>query len=124
MAEQPKRILIADDEKPIARALELKLNHSGFAATSVYDGQQALDLLSKDKFDLLLLDLMMPQADGFTVLEELKKRGSSMPVIVVSNLNQPEDIKKAMDLGAKDFFIKSDTPLSGVVEHVKHTLGL
>ncbi|MFH0830634.1 MAG: response regulator [Parcubacteria group bacterium] len=124
MPDPQKKILIVEDEKPIARALELKLGHSGFMAESVFDGEQALAKLQKEQFDLMLLDLMMPKLDGFTVLEELKKRGITVPVIVVSNLNQPEDIRKAMDLGAKDFFIKSDTPLSGVVDHVKRTLGL
>ncbi|MDP2587365.1 MAG: response regulator [bacterium] len=124
MADQPKRVLIVEDERPIAKALELKLNHSGFEAKAVFDGEQALQMLESETFDVVLLDLMMPKTDGFAVLEELKKRGISVPVVVVSNLNQPEDIEKAKTLGAADFFIKSDTPLSGVVEHVKRVVGL
>lgn len=124
MADAPKKILIAEDEKPIAKALALKLQHSGFEADTAMDGQEALDKIKAGSFDLVLLDLMMPKLDGFAVLEELKKSNNPVPVIVVSNLNQQEDIAKAKALGARDFFIKSDTPLSGVIEHVRQVLGL
>lgn len=116
------KILIAEDEKPMARALELKLNHSGFEAKAVYDGEEAIEALSKEKFDLLLLDLIMPKKDGFAVLEELKKRGNKIPVVISSNLGQDEDIKRAESLGAKDYFIKSNTPLTDIVENIKKIL--
>src|SRR3990167_4788874 len=102
-----KRILIVEDEKPIARALELKLDHSGYDAVAVNGGQAALDLLEKEKFQLILLDLIMPGVDGFAVMQALKERGSTTPVIVLTNLNQPEDIQKSKNLGAIDFLIKS-----------------
>lgn len=118
-----KKILIAEDEKPMARALELKLNNNGFEASAVYDGNQAINALEKDKYDLLLLDLMMPEKDGFAVLEEMKTKNITVPVIVSTNLSQEGDIKRAKDLGAKDYFVKSDTPINEVVEHVKKVLG-
>ena len=68
-----KRILIAEDEKSMARALELKLNSAGYDTKVAYDGNQALDVLKTEKYDLVLLDLMMPAVDGFGVLEEMKK---------------------------------------------------
>lgn len=117
-----KRILIAEDEKPMAHALELKLNSVGFVAKAVHDGDEALAELSREKYDLLLLDLMMPVKDGFAVLEELHKRGIKIPVIVSSNLSQEEDLKKARALGAKDYFVKSDTPINEVIEHIKKLL--
>lgn len=122
MAENKKRILIAEDEKPMAHALELKLNNSGFEAKAVYDGEEALAELAKNKYDLLLLDLMMPKKDGFDVLADLKDKKNSIPVIVSTNLSQESDIAKAKKLGAKDFFVKSDTPINKVVEHVKKLL--
>ena len=67
------KILIADDEKALARAVELKLNHSGFNAKSVSNGREVLDILKKEKFDLILLDLIMPEIDGFEVIAELQK---------------------------------------------------
>lgn len=119
-----KKILIVEDERPIARALQLKLKNSGFEPESVFNGEGALALMQEKAFDLVLLDLMMPKVGGFAVLEELRKRGDTTPVIIISNLNQPEDIKKAKEIGAVDFFIKSDTPLANIVDNVKKNLDL
>lgn len=122
--EKIYRILIAEDEKPMSRALELKLQKSGFETRAAYDGDEALKFLESEKFDLLLLDLMMPKKDGFGVLTEMKKRGDKTPVIVSTNLSQSEDMTRVAQLGAKDYFIKSDTPINQVVEHIKEVLGL
>lgn len=118
-----KKILIAEDEKPMANALSLKLRSAGFETTLVYDGESAISALRESPFDLILLDLVMPKKDGFFVLAELKKLNIAVPVIVSSNLSQEEDIKRARELGARDYFIKSDTSLSQVVEKVKQALG-
>ncbi len=107
-----------EDEKPMARALELKLNHSGFLATSVNDGQSGLDLLAKEKFDLILMDLMMPKLDGFAVLKALQAANNKIPILVLSNLSQEEDDAKVKALGAKDFFIKSNTSLTKLVDYI------
>ena len=118
-----KKILIAEDEKPMAHALEMKLNSSGYDAKAVFDGEQALEELGKTKYDLLLLDLMMPKADGFDVLTAMKEKKIKVPTIVSTNLSQESDIAKAKSLGAVDYFVKSDTPISEVVVHVKKILG-
>ena len=118
-----KRILIAEDEKPMAKALGLKLRSAGFEATLVYDGEAAISSVRESPFDLIILDLVMPKKDGFFVLAELKKLKIAVPVIVSSNLSQEEDIKRARELGARDYFIKSDTTLATVVEKVKQALG-
>lgn len=118
-----KRILIAEDEKPMANALSLKLRSAGFETTLVYDGESALSVAKESPYDLILLDLVMPKKDGFFVLTELKKLKITTPVIVSSNLSQEEDIRRAKELGARDYFIKSDTPLAQVVEKVKQALG-
>jgi len=119
MKSASKNVLIVEDEKPMAHALELKLNNSGFVAKAVYDGQEALDILEKEKFDLIISDLMMPVMDGFELLKQLKEKSIKIPVIIASNLGQQEDIDRAKGLGAKDYFIKSDTPIAEVVEKVK-----
>ncbi len=118
----PKKILIAEDEKPMANALGLKLRSAGFETTLVYDGESAIAVGKDSSFDLILLDLVMPKKDGFFVLAELKKLKIATPVIVSSNLSQDEDIKRAKDLGARDYFIKSDTTLADIVEKVKRIL--
>ncbi|MFA6594382.1 MAG: response regulator [Candidatus Buchananbacteria bacterium] len=115
-----KKILIAEDEKSMANALELKLTKSGFETKAVYDGEQALAAATEGGYDLMLLDLMMPKLDGFGVLEGVKKKGLKIKVIVTSNLSQEEDIKKAKDLGAIDYIVKSDTPIQAIVEKIKN----
>lgn len=123
MADDPKKILIGEDEKPLAQVLTLKLKKAGFDARAVTNGQEVLDALAQERFDLVLLDLVMPKVDGFGVLEELKKRGDTTKVIVLSNLSQEEDAKKAKELGAQDFFIKSNTPIADIVEKVASLFG-
>ncbi len=118
MADASKKIFIVEDEKPLAQVLTLKLERSGFDVRVAVNGQEALDVLAKEKFDLVLLDLVMPKVDGFGVLKELKKRGDATKVIVLSNLSQEEDAKKAKELGAQAFFIKSNTPIADIVEKV------
>ena len=116
------KILITEDEKSYSRALVLKLEKNGFTALSAADGEEALTLLSKEKFDLLILDLIMPKLNGFEVLEELKKRNINIPVIVLSNLNQEEDEKKVKALGAKMSIEKSNTSLSDIIKIVQNML--
>ena len=117
-----KKILIVDDEKPMARALELKLQHSGFETKIVNEGTEALNLMEKDKFNLVLLDLMMPNLDGFKVLEALQKKKNTVPIVVTSNLSQLEDEKRELALGAEHYFVKSNTPLSTIIDYVKKIL--
>lgn len=117
-----KKILVVDDEQAVAKALELKLTSVGFDVKTVYDSTEAFALLEKEKFHLILLDLMMPVLDGFAFLSELKVRKIHIPVIVTSNLGQEEDLKRAKALGAKDYFVKSNTPIAEVVDHVKNVL--
>jgi DNA-binding response OmpR family regulator len=122
MVVAKKKILIIEDEKPIARALELKFIHAGFSAQSVINGEEGIALLQKNTFDLVLLDLVMPKMDGFHVLEQIKELKLNTPVIILSNLSQAEDEKKAKQLGARDFFIKSNIPIANIVERVKNIL--
>ncbi|MSU75091.1 MAG: response regulator [Candidatus Magasanikbacteria bacterium] len=117
-----KKILIVEDERPVARALELKLHHSGFDVKVAYDGEEALKIATDEDFDLILLDLILPKMNGFEILETLKKKGKKANVIVTSNLGQEEDEKKARDLGAKGYFVKSNTSLSELVQHVQEAI--
>ncbi len=117
-----KKILIAEDERPIAKAIELKLKGAGYEAVVVNDGEAALRILEEQKFDLIMLDLVMPKKTGFDVLEDLKEKGDKTPVIVTSNLSQEEDLKKSKELGVVDYFVKSDTPLVEIIQKVSNYL--
>lgn len=114
-----KRILIIEDEKPLAHALQLKLEHEGFSVVALGSGQEAHDLLSKEKFDAVLTDLIIPGVDGFSILTLIKDKKMKIPVIVMTNLNQEEDKKKVFDLGASDYFVKSNISISDIVAKVK-----
>lgn len=117
-----KKVLIVDDEKPLARVMSLKLNSAGYQTSTVFSGEEALSVLSKDHFDLIILDLMMTRKDGFFVLSEVKKLGIKTPVVIASNLAQKEDIEKAKKLGVIDYFVKSDITLVEMVNRVKQYL--
>lgn len=119
MAQKAKKILIAEDEKPMARALELKLKNEGFDMTVAYNGKEAIEKIDKEKFDLVICDLIMPQVDGFGVLKHIKDKKINTKIVVASNLSQEDDRKKAKELGAIDFLVKSDTPIAKIVEKVK-----
>lgn len=112
------RILIAEDEKAISNVLSIKLKNSGFEVDVANNGEEAIDLLSKNIYDVVLLDLIMPKVNGFEVLKSIKDSGKSVNVLVSSNLSQKEDIEKAKALGAKDYYVKSDITLSEIVDKV------
>ncbi|HOZ36411.1 MAG TPA: response regulator [bacterium] len=118
----PIKILIVDDERPIANALCIKLKKEGFEAEVVSNGAEALEKIAHDKYSLIFLDLMMPKISGFEVLEILKSKKNKIPIIVSSNLSQPEDMTKARALGAADYFVKSDTTLGEAIIKVKNFL--
>jgi DNA-binding response OmpR family regulator len=119
-----KKILVIEDEKPLARAMELKLTHSGYEIKTAFDGLEGLEMVKADKFDLLILDLIMPKLDGFGFLEELKKLGMKIPTIIISNLSQESDVSRAKEYGVTDYFIKSDSPLSTLAERVNKMIGV
>ena len=119
MDKQPKKILIIEDEKPLARALELKLAHEGFEVMNLQNGEGFIPLLEKENFFLIVCDLIMPKLDGFQVLETIKDKELKIPIIILTNLSQAEDEKRVRELGATQFFVKSDTPLSKIVSYIK-----
>lgn len=109
-----KKIVIAEDEKSLRKALALKLTHDGYEVVEAADGNAALKVLESGA-DLLLLDIMMPGLDGFGVLEAIKKNGAKYPVIVTTNLSQEEDKNKALEMGATEYVVKSDQTLDAII---------
>jgi two-component system, OmpR family, alkaline phosphatase synthesis response regulator PhoP len=102
------RILIADDEKFVTLLYRDMLLRAGFEVLVANDGVEALEMIRKEKPDLVLLDLVMPRLDGFRVLQAMKADGAlqSIPVAVLSNLSQDNDEEKARALGAADYIVK------------------
>ena len=118
------RILVAEDDKFLSNAYRVKLDKSGFEVIMAKDGNEAIDHLENSDPDILLLDLIMPNKDGFEVLEHMNDTGliDEVPVVITSNLGQKEDIDKAKSLGAKDYIIKSDSSINDLVDKIKSYL--
>jgi len=117
-SSKQKRVLIIEDEHPLAHALELKLKSKGFNTAIADNGKQGLEEALKGKFDLILLDLILPSLDGFAFLEQLRRKNKKAPVIVLSNLGQEEDKERAEKFGVLEYHVKANTPLSVIVASV------
>ncbi len=119
---EKKKILILEDEKSLARALQLKLSRADFKVSVAYNGEEGLSATESEEFDFIICDLIMPKMDGFTFLREIREKGISTPVLVLTNLSQKEDQEKVSRFTSVTFFIKSDTPINKIVEHVTSEL--
>lgn len=120
MADKKIKIVLAEDDKFISLAYKDGLTRAGFEVVHAADGAQAAEKIRQEKPDIVLLDIIMPEKNGFEVLEEVKKNPETkdIPVIVLSNLGQESDIKKGKELGAYDYFVKSNLSMAEVVEKV------
>lgn len=98
------KILIVDDEKPICDLIDLNLSSAGYQCTSVLDGLSALDMIEKENFDLILLDIMLPGASGYDIMEYI--RPLEIPVIFVTARHEVKDRVKGLKLGADDYLVK------------------
>ena len=100
------KVLIAEDERPIARLLEMNLTRAGYVCTLAPDGLTAADLIEKNDYDLALLDIMLPDGSGLKLLEELKRRGLRAGVIIISARDSLDDKIGGLELGADDYLPK------------------
>lgn len=125
MEQQNKKILIVEDDEFLRSLTAKRLESEGYAVKVAIDGQMALDMLAEDKPDLILLDLLLPNMNGFELLEKMRAEdwGRELPVIVFSNLGQKEDIERAKQLGANDFLIKANFTLEDVISKLHNFLG-
>ena len=98
------RILIVEDEKPISNLLRLSLTKEGYACTCAFDGAEAADLLERGRYDLVLLDVMLPEIDGFELMEYI--RPMEMPVIFITAKNAVNDRVRGLRAGAEDYIVK------------------
>lgn len=114
-----KKVLIVEDDKSISDALRTKLDKQGFETKTAYNGEEALRILENFKYDLVLLDLIMPKLDGMATLQRIKDKGIKTKVIVLSNLGQEQDKEAAKRLGAIEYFVKAEISLSEIVDVIK-----
>jgi CheY-like chemotaxis protein len=118
------RILLAEDDRILRKAGEVSLKKKGYDVISAVDGEDALTKALDHKPDLVLLDVMMPKMNGFDVLFALKRDPSvkDIPVIMLTNLEQPADIKRAVDSGAHSYLVKSNMNLDDLAAKIKNAL--
>ncbi len=114
-----KKVLIVEDDSFLQGLMANKLSKNDFDTQTASNGEEATTLLATEKFDCVLLDLMLPDISGFDVLKAMKAAHQKIPVIVFSNLSDDKDIKKAMDMGAEEYLIKSNFTLEELVEKIK-----
>ena len=119
-----EKVLIAEDNLAMSAILSNKLKAEGFEVTTAENGQEALDHLKTEQFNLLLMDLTMPDFDGFQLLERIQKEQMHIPIIVMSSLSQPEDKVRAMSLGANKFIVKTEVTPNVIVKEIEETLAI
>ncbi len=102
------KILIVEDERPISNLMMLSLKRAGYACNCVYDGAAAADALEAQTFDLILLDVMLPEIDGFTLMEYIRPLGT--PVIFITAKNSLDDRVRGLRMGAEDYIVKPFRP--------------
>ena len=98
------KILIVDDEKPICDLIDLNLSAAGYNCDTVQDGLKAIDKIEQNKYDLILLDVMLPGADGYDIMEYIQPMG--IPVIFITAKHEVKDRVKGLKLGADDYLVK------------------
>jgi CheY-like chemotaxis protein len=120
-----KKILFVEDEAALQQALGEALRQSGYKVIKATDGAVGVRLAKSENPDLILLDLIMPNKDGYEVLEELKQdiKTSQIPVIVLTNLEGMKDVERAIAAGANNYLVKTHYELSEVIEKVRKILG-
>jgi DNA-binding response OmpR family regulator len=120
------RVLLAEDDSFLSSMYVTKLQLSGFDVAHAENGERALDILKEGpKPDIMLLDIVMPKKSGFEVLEEMKKNSdwANIPVILLTNLSQKDDVDRGLSLGANDYLIKAHFTPSEVVSKIQKLLG-
>ena len=100
------RLLLAEDELALSKALKVILERNNYSVDAVYDGQAALEYLETDNYDGVILDIMMPKVDGITVLKEIRRRGSLLPVLLLTAKSEVDDKVLGLDAGANDYLTK------------------
>lgn len=124
MTEKKYNILLIEDEEMLANMYETKFKNEGFDIRKALDGETGLKMAAEAKPDIILLDIIMPKLDGFSVLKKIKENDKlkNVPVILLTNLGQDEDIKKGQTLGATGYLVKANLTPIEVVNKVKEYL--
>lgn len=118
--------MIVDDDLLISKLLTTQLTNAGAKIMTAYNGKKALEKLTLEKADLILMDLNMPVMDGFTAIDELKKRNDlkDIPVIVLTNMENPNDVQKVLEHGITEYLLKTEVGQKKLLEQIAIKLGI
>lgn len=119
-----RHILLVEDDVFLSGIYQKKFEMEGYKVTAAGNGERGLEEAKKKKPDIILLDILLPKLDGFSVLEALKKDSSTknIPVILLTNLGQKDDVERGLEGGAVDYLIKTHFKPSEIVDKVRHIL--
>lgn len=127
MASEKAKLILVEDDSFLREIIYKRLVQEGFFVTPVEDGEKAIEEMGKGNFDLMLLDIILPGINGFEILERIRnsddEKEKNMPIIMLSNLGQDEDIDKAMDLGANNYLVKAHFTTDEIIDKIKKELG-
>lgn len=124
MADLKEKILIIEDDKMLSDMYSLKFTEEHYGVVQAFTGMEGLEKAKTEKPDIILLDIILPQMDGFQVIEEIKKDQSikNIPVLFLTNLRQEDDVKKGTILGAVGYLVKASFTPAQVLDKVKEIL--
>ncbi len=124
MEKKDIKILIIEDDTMLNKIYQTKLGILGYQMVAAYDGEEGLKKIETENPAIVLLDLMLPKKNGFEILEAVKQNPklNRIPIILLSNLGQEDDIQRGLGLGAVDFLVKSDVKLETVINKIESIL--
>ena len=115
-------IIIAEDDAALLNLCMKKFVAAGYSVRTAEDGERAIALIQEQAPDLLILDIHIPKADGFQVLQQCPRSSRNFPIIIVTNFSEPEFKLRGMELGADDYFVKKDMTIRSLVQMVERHL--
>ncbi len=120
------KVLLVEDDPFLSSLLKNRLKKEQLEVILAKDGEEALNLLKTSQPDLILLDIILPKKSGFEVMVEIRNdpqmQSRELPIIIISNLGQPEDISKGQELGAIEYFVKAKTSIDELIQNIKNFL--
>ena len=121
---QGPHVVLVEDDTFLANIYKTKFEMEGFRVSVAADGEEGVAMIHKENPDIILLDILLPKKDGFVVLEEIKASDATknIPVVMLTNLGQKDDVEKGLKLGAVDYLIKAHFKPSETVEKVRKVL--
>lgn len=119
-----KKILIVEDEFSLLNVLKMKFEQGNYKVYIASNGKEGIEMAKKEIPDLILLDIIMPEMDGFEVLKELKdnKETKGIPVVILTNSGREEEVEKGYEMGALDYLVKANLSLEIIEDRVDHWL--